>query len=104
MGAWTAIYFHGVGIAGGAFFGVVDAKRYWQCALLPVMFLASAIAAGSAMLLAIRGIVGVDSTAAHGDSDPDTFVATLSRLRTFDLWSISAATNPMLTRRATTFR
>jgi molybdopterin-containing oxidoreductase family membrane subunit len=38
----------------GAFFGVVDAKPYWHSALLPMMFLTSAIAAGSATLLVIR--------------------------------------------------
>jgi molybdopterin-containing oxidoreductase family membrane subunit len=37
----------------GAFFGVVDAKPYWHNPLLPVLFLTSAIAAGSAMLLAV---------------------------------------------------
>jgi molybdopterin-containing oxidoreductase family membrane subunit len=38
----------------GAFFGVVDAKPYWHSALLPMMFLTSAIAAGSATLLVVR--------------------------------------------------
>jgi protein NrfD len=65
----------------GAFFGVVDAKPYWHSAIMPIMFLASAITAGSAMLLLIRGIIGVDSPAGHGDATPDAFVAALSRLR-----------------------
>jgi molybdopterin-containing oxidoreductase family membrane subunit len=65
----------------GAFFGVVDAKPYWHSALMPIMFLASAITAGSAMLLLIRGIIGVDSPAGHGDATPEAFVAALSRLR-----------------------
>ncbi len=37
----------------GAFFGVVDAKPYWHTAMLPVMFLTSAIAAGGAVLLLV---------------------------------------------------
>lgn len=37
----------------GAFFGVVDAKPYWNSALLPVMFLASAITSGAAVLLLV---------------------------------------------------
>jgi molybdopterin-containing oxidoreductase family membrane subunit len=37
----------------GAFFGVVDAKPYWHTAMLPVMFLTSAIAAGAAVLLLV---------------------------------------------------
>jgi molybdopterin-containing oxidoreductase family membrane subunit len=65
----------------GAFFGVVDAKPYWHSALMPIMFLASAITAGAAMLLLIRGIIGVDSPAGLGDSDPSVFTAALSRLR-----------------------
>lgn len=40
----------------GAFFGVVDAKPYWHSALLPMMFLASAIAAGTATLLIVRAL------------------------------------------------
>jgi protein NrfD len=38
----------------GAFFGVVDAKPYWHSALLPVLFFASAITAGTAALLFVR--------------------------------------------------
>lgn len=38
----------------GAFFGVVDAKAYWHSALLPMVFLTSAITAGAAMLLLVR--------------------------------------------------
>lgn len=37
----------------GAFFGVVDAKPYWHTAMLPIMFLTSAIAAGGAVLLLV---------------------------------------------------
>lgn len=37
----------------GAFFGVVDAKPFWNSAILPIMFLISAITAGSAILLVV---------------------------------------------------
>jgi molybdopterin-containing oxidoreductase family membrane subunit len=65
----------------GAFFGVVDAKPYWHSGLMPIMFLASAITAGAAMLLLIRGMIGIESPAGLGDSDPRVFTAALSRLR-----------------------
>ncbi|MFN7021128.1 MAG: NrfD/PsrC family molybdoenzyme membrane anchor subunit [Phycisphaerales bacterium] len=74
----------------GAFFGVVDAKPYWHSPLLPIMFLTSAITAGAAMLLAIRGIIGVDSPAGLGDSDPTVFTAALSRLRKIVLGGLLA--------------
>lgn len=37
----------------GAFFGVVDAKPFWSSPLLPILFLISAITAGSAVLLLV---------------------------------------------------
>ncbi|MDZ7756813.1 NrfD/PsrC family molybdoenzyme membrane anchor subunit [Rhodohalobacter sp.] len=37
----------------GAFFGVVDAKPFWNSAILPIMFLISAITAGAAVLLVV---------------------------------------------------
>jgi protein NrfD len=74
----------------GAFFGVVDAKPYWHSPLLPIMFLTSAITAGAAMLLAIRGIIGVDSPAGLGDSDPAVFTTALSRLRNIVLGGLIA--------------
>ncbi|MEW6198098.1 MAG: NrfD/PsrC family molybdoenzyme membrane anchor subunit [Planctomycetota bacterium] len=40
----------------GAFFGVVEAKGFWHSALLPMLFLASAITAGAATLLVVRAI------------------------------------------------
>ncbi|MEX0776111.1 MAG: NrfD/PsrC family molybdoenzyme membrane anchor subunit [Phycisphaeraceae bacterium] len=59
----------------GAFFGVVEAKGFWHSALLPMLFLASAITAGAATLLAVRFILGqrMESAAAHE--------AALARLR-----------------------
>lgn len=65
----------------GAFFGVVDAKPYWHSPIMPVMFLASAITAGGAMLLLIRGIIGCGSPAGLGDTDPAVYTNALSRLR-----------------------
>ncbi len=44
----------------GAFFGVVDAKPHWHSALLPMVFLASAVTAGAAGLLAVRLIMDRD--------------------------------------------
>ncbi|GAB4190784.1 MAG: polysulfide reductase NrfD [Phycisphaeraceae bacterium] len=38
----------------GAFFGVIGAKSYWHSALLPMVFLTSAVTAGSATLLLVR--------------------------------------------------
>jgi molybdopterin-containing oxidoreductase family membrane subunit len=43
----------------GAFFGVVDAKPYWHSALLPVLFLTSAVTAGSAMLIVVLSLLAV---------------------------------------------
>ena len=41
----------------GAFFGVVDAKPYWHSALLPLMFLTSAVTAGAATLLVVVAVL-----------------------------------------------
>ncbi len=41
----------------GALFGVVNAKPYWNSALLPIMFLASAVASGSAALLLVNTFI-----------------------------------------------
>jgi protein NrfD len=45
----------------GAFFGVVDAKPFWHSALLPMLFLTSAVTAGAAALLVVRAILGPGS-------------------------------------------
>ncbi len=47
----------------GAFFGVVDAKGFWHSPLLPMMFLVSAVTAGSALLLLAR--VLIEASADH---------------------------------------
>lgn len=38
----------------GAFFGVVDAKPFWNSALMPILFLAGSITAGAGLLLVTR--------------------------------------------------
>lgn len=42
----------------GAFFGVVDAKPYWHSALLPMVFLTSAITSGAGAMIVLRAILG----------------------------------------------
>jgi molybdopterin-containing oxidoreductase family membrane subunit len=74
----------------GAFFGVVDAKPYWHTSIMPIMFLASAITAGAAMLLLIRGIIGDGSPAGVGDTDPAVYTDALSRLRKIVLGGLIA--------------
>ncbi len=62
----------------GAFFGVIDAKAYWHSALLPMVFLTSAITAGAAMLLLVRIATQTD--------DPDAdYDAAIRKLRTITL-------------------
>lgn len=54
-----------VGIAfpsqSGAFFGVVDAKPFWNSAIMPILFLTSAIISGAAVLLMIKALLEKDS-------------------------------------------
>ena len=52
----------------GAFFGVVDAKAYWHSALLPMVFLTSAITAGAATLLLVRMLVRSGESDAEHDA------------------------------------
>lgn len=59
----------------GAFFGVVEAKGFWHSALLPMLFLASAITAGAATLLLVRSILG------PMHEDPSSHAWALGRLR-----------------------
>jgi len=47
----------------GAFFGVVDARPFWHSALFPILFLASALTSGAAVLLAVRGALGPEAFA-----------------------------------------
>jgi molybdopterin-containing oxidoreductase family membrane subunit len=47
----------------GAFFGVVDAKAFWHSALLPMLFLASAVTAGGAVLLVTRWLLDPETLA-----------------------------------------
>lgn len=48
----------------GAVFGVVDAKPYWTASLLPMLFLASAVTAGAAVLLLVHTFLVPDGTPA----------------------------------------
>lgn len=64
----------------GAFFGVVGAKPYWHNPLLPIMFLVSAVVAGSALLLCVRWLLAGD--------DPETAMA-IERLRWVVLGSLA---------------
>ena len=49
----------------GVFLGVVEAKPYWNSALLPVLFLAGAIASGSAVLLLIMTFLNPEEAELH---------------------------------------
>ena len=51
----------------GAFFGVVEARPFWHSALLPVMFLTSAIVAGSALLLLVQEWIPTSETPQEQD-------------------------------------
>jgi len=64
----------------GAFFGVVDAKAYWHSALLPVVFLTSALTAGGATLLAVVAIISAMGARGEWIGD-DEAVNAIRRLR-----------------------
>jgi protein NrfD len=70
----------------GAFFGVVDAKGYWHSALLPMMFLLSAVTAGSALLLLARVFVEASSTRGLSQVEIEDEHAMINRLR----WVVAA--------------
>ena len=63
----------------GAFFGVIEAKGLWHSALLPMLFLTSAITAGAAVLLVIMALPGVT------DESPERRAAAVSLLRRITL-------------------
>lgn len=67
----------------GAFFGVVEAKGFWHSALLPMLFLASAVTAGCAALFAVRALLG------PGDETVEEHGSALRRLRTATLLGLS---------------
>lgn len=52
----------------GAFFGVVDAKPFWSSALLPILFLTSAMTSGAAVLLLVHTFLLRED--AHVDIQP----------------------------------
>jgi molybdopterin-containing oxidoreductase family membrane subunit len=72
----------------GSFFGVVDAKPYWNSALLPFLFLTSAIVAGSAILLVVRGVQGRYGFTSWDQGATDNWDAAIARLRTVTLAGI----------------
>lgn len=65
----------------GAFFGVVDAKGYWHSALLPMMFLLSAITAGAALLLLARVFVEASADRKLTDEEIEDEHSMINRLR-----------------------
>lgn len=59
----------------GAFFGVVDAKPFWSSAILPVLFLTSAVTSGSAALLLVHYyLLGENIIPADPFVEPFTFL------------------------------
>lgn len=72
----------------GAFFGVVDAKPYWHSALLPFLFLASAIVAGAALLLVVRYLQGRHSLTAWDPGAADQWETAVARLRAVTLAAV----------------
>jgi molybdopterin-containing oxidoreductase family membrane subunit len=72
----------------GAFFGVIDAKPYWHSALLPFLFLASAIVAGAALLLVVRYLQGRYEFTAWDQGATDNWEAAVGRLRMVTLVGI----------------
>lgn len=66
----------------GSFFGVVDAKAYWHSALLPVLFVTSAITAGSATLLVVRMMLG------RGDMPAEEHATAIRQLRMVTLGAL----------------
>ena len=73
----------------GAFLGVVDAKPYWNSALLPIMMLVSALVAGAAVLIFVRALVG-DGGWAGVSELKETALASLNVLRKVMLFGLFA--------------
>ena len=67
----------------GAFFGVVDAKAYWHSALLPVLFLTSALTSGAAMLLFTRVLTNAGGGYHTTELEREEEHAMMARLRVF---------------------
>lgn len=74
----------------GAFFGVVDAKPYWHSALMPLLFLASAITAGSALLLVLHGTDGFSGFALGGSDQAAQSQEAIQHLRLIVLLGLIA--------------
>lgn len=67
----------------GAFFGVVDAKPYWHSALLPVLFLTSALTSGAAMLMFTRVLTDAGGGYQTTVQEQQEEHAMMARLRLF---------------------
>lgn len=78
LGIFFAVLFPG---QSGAFFGVVDAKSYWHSALLPVLFLTSAITSGAAMLMFTRVLTNASGGYQTTDVEREEEHAMMGRLR-----------------------
>lgn len=64
----------------GAFLGVVDAKPYWNSALIPIMMLISALVAGAAILMVVHALIG-DGGWAGVNELKETALANIAVLR-----------------------
>ncbi|MBF0292150.1 MAG: polysulfide reductase NrfD [Nitrospinae bacterium] len=65
----------------GAFFGVVGAKESWNSAILPILFLVSAITSGAALLLLVKTLIGPSKKSADGMKDEYGYHQVLKNLR-----------------------
>ena len=73
----------------GAFLGVVDAKPYWNSALLPIMMLVSALVAGAAVLIVVQALIGEGGWAGVSELK-ETALASLGLLRKVMLFGLMA--------------
>jgi len=72
----------------GVFFEAVATNEYWNSPLLSMLFLASAIALGAAVLLLARTIVGPAEKETVGAEDPAEHTASVGGLRTITITAL----------------
>lgn len=65
----------------GAFFGVVDSRPFWHNPLFPIMFLASAVTSGAAIVLFVRATLGREVFGRATDNPAADHDAAIDRLR-----------------------
>jgi molybdopterin-containing oxidoreductase family membrane subunit len=65
----------------GAFFGAVEGKAFWNSALMPLLFFASAITAGASTLFVVRWLMGPET---H-EEGTESHARSLLRLRWYTL-------------------